>query len=83
MFNQYFYHRLLRKYIVLFGSVFNNITVKRMNADFTEEIERLKVPVNWSAKEKYIQKIASTSETPLVQTVLPRMSFECYPQHIK
>jgi hypothetical protein len=76
MFNQYFYHRLLRKYIVLFGSVFNNITVKRMNADFTEEIERLKVPVNWSAKEKYIQKIASTSETPLVQTVLPRMSFE-------
>lgn len=76
MFSQYFYNRLIRKYIILFGSVFNNITLKRMNADFTTEIERIKVPILWAAKEKYVQKITNESETPAVQTVLPRMSFE-------
>jgi hypothetical protein len=76
VFPQYFYHRLIRKYIVLFGSLFNNITVMRYNDDFTVEIERLKVPVNWAAKEKYTQKMALESETPMVQVVYPRMSFE-------
>ena len=76
MFNTFFYHRLIRKYIILFGSVFDNITVKRMNSGFTAEIERIKVPVNWAAKEKYIQRINNSTETPKVQTVLPRMSFE-------
>lgn len=76
MFNTYFYHRLTRKFIILFGNVFNNITVKRMNADFTTEVERIKVPILWAAKEKYIQKIGNHSETPKVQTVLPRMSYE-------
>lgn len=76
MFSNHFYNRLFRKYIILFGNVFNNITIKRMNADFTTEIERIKVPIVWAAKEKYIQKNANESETPAVQTVLPRMSYE-------
>lgn len=76
MFSHHFYNRLFRKYIILFGNVFSNITIKRMNADFTTEIERIKVPILWAAKERYMQKAANESETPAVQTVLPRMSFE-------
>jgi hypothetical protein len=76
MFSSYFYNRLFRKYLILFGSVFSNISVRRMNADRTLENERIKVPIIWAAKEKFIQKNANESETPTVQTVLPRMAFE-------
>lgn len=76
MARSYFYNRTIRKYIVLFGSLFNDITVMTRDADWNSEINRSIVPINWSAKEKYIQKIANQSETPQVQTVLPRLSFE-------
>jgi hypothetical protein len=76
MFSQYFYNRLFYKYIVLFGNVFSNITVKRMSADFSSEIERIKVPILWGQKEKYVQRVSGKSDPPAVQTMLPRMGFE-------
>jgi len=75
--NSYFYYRLTRKYVILFGNLFNNITVKRINRDTNAEIERFKVPLVYAPKEKYFSRLRSDPdlERP-VQVILPRMSFE-------
>lgn len=72
-----FYHQLTRKYVIIFGSLFNNITLIRRDADTQVEIKRIKVPILYGPKEKYITRIESdptlNRETAIT---LPRMSFE-------
>lgn len=75
--NSYFYYKLTRKYVILFGNMFNNITVKRVNRDTNVEIERFKVPIVYAPKEKYFSRLRSDPELERpVQVILPRMSFE-------
>ena len=75
--NAYFYHRLTRKYVILFGNMFNNITVKRINRTEDVEIERFKVPIVYAPKEKYYVRLRADGDFDRpVQTILPRMSFE-------
>lgn len=77
MFGTHFYHQLTRKYIVLFGNLFNNITVKRVDKDDSSEIERIKVPIVYGSKEKYFVRLREDSDLNLpTQVLLPRMSFE-------
>lgn len=75
--NAYFYHQLTRKYVILFGNMFNNILVKRVNKNTGVEIERFKVPIVYAPKEKYYARLRADPdlERP-IQVVLPRMSFE-------
>lgn len=73
----YFYHRLTRKYVILFGNMFNNITIKRINRTDDVEIERFKVPIVYGPKEKYYVRLRADPDLNRpVQAVLPRMSFE-------
>lgn len=75
--NQHFYHQLTRKYVVLFGNMFNNISIIRKNRDTGVEVERFRVPLVYAPKEKYFARLRSDPdlERP-VQAILPRMSFE-------
>lgn len=75
--NAYFYHQLTRKYVILFGNMFNNIMIKRMNKTTGLEIERFKVPIVYAPKEKYYARLRADPdlERP-IQVLLPRMSFE-------
>jgi hypothetical protein len=75
--NAYFYHQLTRKYVILFGNMFNNIMIKRVNKNTGVEIERFKVPIVYAPKEKYYARLRADPdlERP-IQVVLPRMSFE-------
>lgn len=75
--NAYFYHRLTRKYVILFGNMFNNITLIRKNRTTNTEIERFKVPIVYGPKEKYYVRLRSDPDLNRpIQAVLPRMSFE-------
>lgn len=57
--------------------MFNNITLIRTNNQTGKEIERLKVPIIYGAKEKYVTRLASDPDlTRETQITLPRMSFE-------
>lgn len=68
---------MIRKYVVLFGSLFNNISLIRTNKDTGSEIERIKVPIIYAPKEKYIARLFSDPDLQReIQVVLPRMSFE-------
>ena len=70
------YNRVIRKMVVAFGNIFNNITLVRYNPD-TSEAERMKVPIVYAGKERYVMRL---QEDPYldkkIQTNLPRMSFE-------
>ena len=78
-----FYYKLIRKYVVLFGNMFNNITVVRREKDTDIEIQRVKVPIIYAPKDKYVTRLATDPDLYReIQTVLPRMSFELTPNGI-
>ena len=76
MFGNYFHHGTIRNLVVAFGSLFNNITVARKDSTGAEK-ERIKVPLSYANKEKFLRRIRQnpTLEQNL-QMTLPRMSFD-------
>ena len=70
MFGYFAYNKNIRNIVVLFGTVFNDITIKRLKSDGTTERE-FKVPIAYGPAEKFLAKL----NQPDVMT-LPRMSFE-------
>jgi hypothetical protein len=74
--NSYFYYRILRKYVITFGTLFNQISMIRKTDD-GEEIQRIKVPLTYSPKERYVSRLQSDPDLiRQVQSILPRMAFE-------
>jgi hypothetical protein len=71
-----FYNRIIRKLVVGFGNLFNDITLVRYNPDFSEA-ERMIVPIQYGPKELYVKRL---EEDPTlgkkVAITLPRLSFE-------
>lgn len=51
MFNNTFYFSLIRKYVILVGTLFNNIHIKRTASDGSETA-LIKVPISYAAKIK-------------------------------
>jgi hypothetical protein len=58
--------------------MFNEIKVVRVNENTNKEIERIRVPIEYGPKEKFLKRIFENPnvEKKPVQTILPRMSFE-------
>jgi hypothetical protein len=73
--NDHFYNRTIRKVVVAFGTIFNDIDVIRFKKDGTPQ-QRMKVPLSYGAKEKYLTRIISDpSLNKSINTLVPRMSF--------
>jgi len=76
MLGQYFYHEILRKTVIGFGTLFNGIEI-RHDADDGAEMSRMKVPLAYGPMQKFLARI---EQQPTVQgrpaITLPRMSFE-------
>jgi hypothetical protein len=71
-----FYNRVIRKLVVGFGNLFNNITLVRYNSD-ESEAQRFLVPIAYAQKELYVQRLEGDPNLDKkVQLTLPRMSFE-------
>lgn len=76
MLNQYFYHGLIRKYVAVFGTLFNNISIKRRDSS-QNIVEVIKVPLSYAPKQKFLTRI--TTDPNLDKKVgiqLPRIGFE-------
>ena len=80
MLGRYHYHQIFRKSIIAFGTVFNNIIIKRKTSDRSDPkaLESYKVPVMYGPYQKYLAMIAGepTPERASTQISLPRISFE-------
>jgi len=71
-----YYNRTIRKLVVGFGNLFNDITLVRYNPDLTES-ERFIVPIAYASKESYVMRLEEDlSLDKKVQMTLPRLSFE-------
>lgn len=73
----HYYHRIIRKLVVAFGSLFNNMRLVRYDSSTMTEIERINVPLMYASKEKFYMRIQNSPDllNP-VNLVLPRMAFE-------
>jgi hypothetical protein len=73
----HFYHRIIRKLVVAFGTMFNNMRLVKYDKTGTTEIERINVPLMYASKEKFYARIAAAPDpyNP-VNLTLPRMAFE-------
>ena len=76
MFGTYFYHQTSRKMVVAFGSLFNNIEVRRTDSsDAVTEI--IKIPLSYGPKDKMLVRISQDPNlNPKVALTVPRMGFE-------
>lgn len=77
MFGDHFYHAILRKSVAVFGTLFNNISVVRKDANGNIK-DFQKVPLSYGPKQKFLARIDEQRDLtdPKVALKLPRMSFE-------
>jgi hypothetical protein len=64
---KHFYNRTIRKIVVAFGTLFNDIQVARYDKNGNQK-EIIKVPLNYGAKEKYLTRL--TSDPTLVKSII-------------
>ena len=70
-----FYHQTIRKYVAAFGTLFNDLNIERKNSSGTV-VERMKVPLAYGPKQKWLLAIAETTTSRKVTaTKTPRMGF--------
>ena len=76
MLGTYFYHEIIRKTVVSFGTLFNQIYVKHDDANGNVESE-IKVPLAYGPAQKFLARLEQQADlNRAVQITLPRMSFE-------
>ena len=76
MLGTYYYHEIIRKTIIGFGTLFNNIFIKHEGIDDSTLVET-KVGLAYGPQQKFFAKIREQANlTKAVAITLPRMSFE-------
>ena len=70
-----FYHQTIRKYVAVFGTLFNDISIERKNSSGTV-IETLKIPLAYGPKQKWLLAIQESTVARKVSAIrVPRMGF--------
>jgi len=76
MFNNEFYHETIRRYVIVFGTMFNDMVVHRRNTAGTI-VKRLKVPIAYGPRAKFLSRIKQDPTLTKPDAIsLPRMSFQ-------
>ena len=69
------YNRIIRKLVIGFGNLFNDIKIARFNPDGSEA-ERFLIPIAYATKERYVMRLEDDfTLDKKVQVALPRFSF--------
>ena len=75
MFGKKFYNGAIRKYVIYFGTLFNDIEFDRENDGVV--VQEVRVPISYGPREKYLNRIQQDPNLEKqVEVNLPRMSFE-------
>ena len=76
MLGTYFYHEIIRRTIVSFGTLFNDIHIQHKDND-GNIVDDIKVPLAYAPMQKFLAKIQQQADlSKPVAITLPRMSFE-------
>jgi len=76
MLGQTFYHQTIRKYVALFGTLFNDISIQKRNSS-GELLSKIKVPIAYGPKQKFLNRIQNDPNLDQqISIKLPRIGFE-------
>ena len=76
MLGTYFYHEILRKTVIGFGTLFNNINIRHKDASGTN-FSVMKVPLAYGPMQKFLARIQQQPDLEReIAITLPRLSFE-------
>ena len=75
MLGAYTYNKVIRKCVISFGTLFNNIEVRKETGSTT--YQKMKVPLAYGPKQKFLARLEGQPElNKKVAITLPRISFE-------
>ena len=73
----HFYNATTKKYIALFGTMFNKMYVARYDATTGNEVQRMIVPISYGPYQKFLARLNQDPELNRKTAItLPRMAFE-------
>lgn len=75
MFGTQFYNETTRRYVAVFGTLFNTIKIVRKN-NAGSTIQTMTVPINYGPVQKFLAKLEQDPNLTAPQITLPRMTFE-------
>ena len=75
MFGYTFYNQTTRRYVALFGTLFNDISIQRFDNSGNLE-QTMKVPLNYGPMQKFLSRIEQDPDFTAPAITLPRMTFE-------
>ena len=76
MLGTYYYHEIIRKTIISFGTLFNDIHIRHQD-DAGKDVSDMKVPLAYGPSQKFLARITQQADlNKAVQITMPRMSFE-------
>ena len=76
MIGNFFYNETIRKSVIAFGTLFNNINIKKFAAD-GKSISTVKVPIAYGPMQRFLARVEQQSNfDDNVAITLPRLSFE-------
>ena len=76
MLGTYYYHEIIRKTIISFGTVFNDLSIRHQNSS-GEDYSEINIPLSYGPAQKFLARLEQQADlNKPVQTTLPRMSFE-------
>ena len=77
MLGTYYYHEIIRKTIIGFGTLFNAIHVKHHDQAGNNVVQEMKVPLAYGPSQKFLARLEQQPDlNKMVAITLPRMSFE-------
>ncbi|ADO99209.1 tail assembly protein [Cyanophage S-RIM44] len=77
MFGSHFYNEIIRKNIVGFGTLFNNISLKKIDPSDNSVLEEEKVPLAYGPKAKFLTRLEQNPDVGRkIAITLPRIYFE-------
>ena len=77
MLGSHFYNEVTRKSIIAFGTLFNNISVKKKDPSTGAVLEESKVPLAYGPRQKFLVRLEQmVSATRKVSITVPRLYFE-------
>ena len=79
MFGAHFYNKHIRNTVIAFGTIFNNVNIKRLDSS-GNPLQNIRVPLAYAPKEKMLVRLEQqedlTGDDSKVAITLPRMSFD-------
>ena len=76
MLGSHFYNSIVRKNIIAFGTLFNNLTMKSTDPSDGTVLEEIKVPLAYGPKQKFLVRLEENQSNRKVAITLPRLYFE-------